>query len=125
MRNPFNFFAETLKQPAWVALWVFFLIIVNLASAAFWQEPLGKLIFITFLASAVLMMGLYSRFGYTKILGLGHILWVPLLIYLVTQMATVSGTFKTYLVTLSLSISVSLAFDVVDVWKYFSGNKGS
>lgn len=125
MKNPFYFFVETVKQPTWVAVWVFFLLAINLASAVFWAEPLGKLIFITFIASAVLMLSLYSRFGYAKILGLGHILWVPLLVYILTQMSAASGGFKSYLITLSVSIAISLAFDVVDVWQYFSGGKSA
>jgi len=81
MRNPFRFFVELMQQPVWIPIWLFFLMIINLVSLGFWHEPLAKLIFITFMISAMLMMGLYSRFGFEKILGLGHILWVPLLVY--------------------------------------------
>jgi hypothetical protein len=81
MRNPFRFFLELMRQPVWIPLWVFFLMLVNMASVAFWSEPLAKVIFITFMVSAALMMGLYARFGFSKILGLGHVLWIPLLIY--------------------------------------------
>jgi hypothetical protein len=56
--------------------------LVNVASLLYWSEPLAKIIFVTFMLSAMLMMGLYSKFGFEKILGLGHVLWVPLLAYL-------------------------------------------
>ncbi len=125
MRNPFRFFVELMQQPGWIPIWLFFLMIINVASLGFWHEPLAKLIFITFMTSAMLMMGLYSRFGFEKILGLGHILWVPLLVYVLTQLPIVEASFKSYLVVLSISIAISLAFDITDVWKYFTNRKSN
>ena len=93
--------------------------VINMASVSFWNEPLAKLIFFTFMISAMLMMGLYSRFGFEKILGLGHILWVPLLAYILMQLPNIEASFNIYLIVLSVSIAISLAFDIVDVWKFF------
>lgn len=123
MRNPFGFFVELMQQPVWVPIWVFLLMIVNVASLGFWHEPLAKLIFIIFMISAMLMMGLYSRFGFEKILGLGHILWIPLLVYVFIQMPTIEGSFKRYLLVFSASIAISLMFDIIDVMKYFTHRK--
>ena len=125
MRNPFGFFSELLQQPAWISVWVFLLMLVNVASLWFWNEPLAKVVFVTFMLSAMLMMGLYSKFGFEKILGLGHILWVPLLVYMLMTLPAANGDFKSYLIILSLSMAVSLVFDSIDVWKYFSVRKSS
>ncbi len=125
MRNPLRFFVELMQQPIWIPIWLFFLMIINVASLGFWHEPLAKIIFITFMTSAMLMMGLYSRFGFEKILGLGHILWVPLLVYVLTQLPIVEAFFKSYLVVLSISLAISLAFDITDVWKYFTNRKST
>jgi len=120
MRNPFRFFVELVQQPVWIPIWVFYLMVINMVSVGFWHEPSAKLIFITFMISAMLMMGLYSRFGFEKILGLGHIVWVPLLVHVLMQLSAVEASFKSYLVVLSVSIALSLAFDIADVWKYFT-----
>jgi len=125
MRNPFKFFVELMQQPVWIPIWVFYLMVINMVSVGFWDEPLAKLIFITFMISAMLMMGLYSRFGFEKILGLGHIVWVPLLVYVLMQLPAVEASFKSYLVVLSVSIAISLAFDIIDVWKYFTNRKST
>lgn len=125
MRNPFRFFVELMQQPIWVPVWVLILAIVNVASVGFWSEPLAKAIFVTFMLSAMLMMGIYSRFGFEKILGLGHILWIPLLAWVLMEIPTAQAAFKSYLITLSISMVVSLALDIVDVWKYFTSRKGS
>jgi hypothetical protein len=123
MRNPLRFFVELLQQPVWVPIWVFLLMVINVASLGFWHEPLAKLIFITFMMSAMLMMGLYSKFGFEKILGLGHVLWIPLLVYILMQIPFVKAPFKNYLLALSISIAISLVFDIIDVWKYSQSKK--
>ncbi len=125
MRNPFRFFVELMQQPVWIPVWVLILMIVNVASLGFWNEPLAKVIFVTFMLSAMLMMGLYSRFGFGKILGMGHIPWIPLLVYVLTEIPTAGDTFKSYLIILSTSIVISLLFDIVDVWKYYASRKST
>ncbi|MBS0159793.1 MAG: hypothetical protein JSS26_14545 [Nitrospira sp.] len=119
MRNPLRFFIELLQQPLWVSLWVLSLMLANMASLAFWQEAVARLILMTFLASAMLMMGLYSRYGFTKILGLGHVPWIPLLAYVVMQIPAAEASFKRYLLILSVSMVISLVLDTIDVWNYF------
>ncbi len=119
MRNPLRFFVELMQQPLWVSLWVLFLMLVNMASLVFWQEAVAQLIFMNFLASAMLMMGLYARFGYTKILGLGHVPWIPLLAYMIIQIPAAEASFRRYLLVLSISMAISLVLDTIDVWKYF------
>ncbi|MBP6264030.1 MAG: hypothetical protein KA426_12335 [Nitrospira sp.] len=120
MRSPLGFFIQLTEQPLWVSLWVLFLMLVNMASLAFWQEALARLILMNFLASAMLMMGLYARFGFAKILGLGHLPWVPLLAYLMIQIPAAEASFKHYLQVLSVSMALSLVLDTIDVWTYFS-----
>jgi len=123
MRNPFRFITELMQQPVWIPVWVLFLMIINVASVAFWDELLAKVIFVVFMLSAILMMGLYSKFGYKKILGLGHILWIPLLVCLMIKIPSATDIFKSYLIILSISIVISLVLDTGDVWKYFSNRE--
>ncbi len=125
MRNPLRFFVELIQQPIWVSIWLLFLMIVNFASVAFWNELLAKVILITFVLSAIFMMGLYSRFGLEKILGLGHILWIPLLVYVLIEIPAAEGAFKSYLIILLISITISLVFDIIDVWRYFTSPKNT
>ena len=123
MRNPFKFFVELMQQPIWIPAWVMALMVVNIASLGFWSESLAKAILITFMISAMLMMGLYSRFGFEKVLSMGHILWIPLLVYVLIQIPNAASGFKSYLMIWSLFTAISLVFDVVDVWKYFTTQK--
>ncbi len=119
MRNPFLFFIDLLKQPRWVAIWVALLAIANMASLLFWSDPIAKLIFATFIVSAMVMMALYSYFGFEKILGIGHIFWLFLLPYILLHLGRVDASFSLYLGILAVFLAISLVFDVVDVWRYF------
>jgi hypothetical protein len=119
MRNPLLFFADLARQPLWVSIWVAILALVNVASVLFWSTLVAKVVLITFLLSAFMMMALYSYYGFEKILGLGHIFWVFLLPYILLQIPNTDGGFFWYLVALSILLSISLALDTVDVWKYF------
>ena len=119
MKNPLGFFVELLKQPVWVSIWVLYLMVINIASITFLAEPLAQLTFIIFMMSAVIMMTLYSHFGFEKILGLGHILWIPLTLYISTKLPVADVAFNYYLIALVVSLVISLFFDIVDVWKYF------
>lgn len=123
MKNPFRFFGDLLRQPVWIPAWVSWLVVINLASVGYWEEPLARIILGTFLLSAMLLMALYARFGFEKILGLGHVLWVALLPYLLVSIPGSGPGFQAYLVALAASIAVSLVFDILDVWKYFAARR--
>ncbi len=120
MRNPLGFFRELLQQPTWIPIWVGLLMMINMGSLAFWDEPLARWILGVFMASSMLMMGLYARFGLEKILGLGHVLWILLLPVVLLAIPGADGGFRTFLVVWAVATTISLVFDVVDVWKHFS-----
>ena len=123
MRNPLLFFTDLAKQPMWVSIWVTILALANIASLYFWPAFLVKVIFVTFMVSAVTMMALYSYFGFEKILGIGHVFWVFLVPYILLQLPHTDGIFFAYLVTLSAVLTISLVLDATDVWKYFHGTR--
>lgn len=123
MRNPFVFFSELMQQPIWVLIWVIFLVTVASASILFWTKPLAKATLVTLIVSVMLMLGLYSWFGYEKILGIGHIFMIPLLVYVLMEIPREKNPFKGYLIVLAISLIISLLFDIVDVWTYFNNQK--
>jgi hypothetical protein len=119
MRNPFLFFVDLAKQPLRVSVWVVILALANIASLLFWAAPVAKIIFLTFVLSAISMMILYSCFGFQKILGIAHIFWIYLVPFMLLQLVYANGIFFLYLITLSLLLTISLVIDAIDVWKYF------
>lgn len=119
MTNPFLFFSEILRQPTWIVIWVAILMSANLTSLLFWDEWLAKIIFATFLISACAMLLMFSMVGYQRVLGLAHILWIPLLYFVLREIPLVEGGYKAYLLALAACNGLSLVFDVRDVWLHF------
>ena len=79
----FNFFKAMLLMPKpWVA-WVGLLMAVNMVVPVFFMARLeAKVVLATMMASAGLMMFIFAQKGFVRLLGLGHILWIPLIFWL-------------------------------------------
>lgn len=121
--------------PAWVFWWVNFLGIVNIAAVLFllrWNDGrirFGRIeavfILLALAGSIVLIEVLFRQFGYSRILGLSHILmWTPLAIYIWKRLPRYprSTPFGIYLRVLLATICASLVFDYVDFVRYLSGD---
>ena len=119
MTNPRMFFVELSRQPLWITIWVAMLVAANVTSLLFWDEHVAKTIFGTFLISATAMMLMFSMIGYQRVLGLAHVLWIPLLYFVVREIPLAEGGYKTYLIILASCNGLSLVFDVRDVWIHF------
>ena len=122
--------------PQWLHVWLNWMMVANLASLLFlvrWQG--GKLrlghieayaIVAAMIGATILMTWLFDRFGYVRLLGLGHIpFWTPLAIYLWTRLPhhPVNSPFGIYLRIFLATIAISLAFDYVDVARYLAGDR--
>lgn len=117
---PMGFMADLFKQKLWIIVWVNILMAVNLAGVFFWQQPVAQVVFYTFMVTAAFMMLLYYKFGFERILGLGHVLWLLLVPYLVLEYSQLSGAISYYVLSVIIVNSISLLFDINDVYIYFS-----
>jgi hypothetical protein len=68
---------------------------------------------------------LTALFGFTRILGFGHLLWIPLIVYLAGQLDyqpanTLHGMWIRVVILLN---SVSLVLDTWNVIQYFRGDR--
>ena len=68
---------------------------------------------------------LTSHFGFTRILGLGHLPWLPLLAWLVFRLESIPAedVFGLWIRGVLLINSVSLLLDVADVVRYAIGDR--
>ena len=113
-----------LTMPVHWQLWLLLLVSMNLVVPLFFLDRIEALLVIgALLLSMTLMTVLTGRFGFTRILGLGHILWVPLLVFLSTRLDTIPpddvyGLWVRALITLN---TLSLVVDAVDVIRYIAG----
>ena len=121
--------------PAWISWWINWIGVINIAAVVFfarWRE--GRLRFghieaVYILAALVAVIVaieiLFRQFGYTRILGLSHVLiWTPLAIYLWRRLSLHprNTVFGIYLRVLLVTIVVALAFDYADVVRFLTGD---
>ncbi len=107
-------------------LWLSLLVAANVFVPLFYFQQLeAQIVLGTMEANMALMTFLTSRFGFTRILGLGHIFWIPLLSFLLTRLGNfpVGDAYGAWLRALIVVNSGSLLIDTVDVIRYLAGDR--
>ena len=107
-------------------LWLMLLAVLNLVVPLFHLgRSEARVVLAVMLVNAVAMTLLTGLAGFTRLLGLGHFLWFPLLYYLWTRLGEIpAGDFYgTWLRALMGANAISLVIDVVDVARYAAGDR--
>jgi len=116
-----------LAMPTHWQLWLALLVGTNLVAPLFFIERVEAQAAIgAFLASLLLMTVLTARFGFSRILGLGHVAWVPLLGFLLQRLSEVPAgdAFGLWLRALIVLDATSLVIDALDVVRFVRGERG-
>ncbi len=109
-----------------VRLWLMVLVAANLIVPVFYLPRLEAWVTIgVFFASAVLMTMLTALFGFTRVLGAGHILWIPLMLWLWTRLDAIPSDdpFGIWIRILMILNGISLVIDMADVARYIGGDR--
>jgi len=115
-----------LRSPEWVLIWVQVMVgvlAVGLLFTLFRHE--ARAILLGVVLGMAMTVVIYGQFGFTRILGVGHILfWTPTLFYMFSLQGTAS-VIKTWFgrwMWLAIAVMViSLAFDYADLLRYMFG----
>ena len=124
MRGFIRFNKGVMKMPLQWRLWLLVLVSLNAVVPLFFLGRLeAQLVLGAFFTSMVLFSVLTARFGFTRLLGLGHLAWIPLLIFLSTRLDVVPGDefFGIWMRALIALNGISLVIDTVDVIRYIAG----
>ncbi len=126
MRAFLKFNKGILRMPLQWRLWMMLLMTANVVVPLFFLGRLeAQVILVATLSSLVLFTLLTARGGFTRLLGLGHLPWVPLIWFLVTRLGEVPpddfyGIWIRAVIALN---ATSLAIDAVDVIRYVAGDR--
>ncbi|MEE9213079.1 MAG: hypothetical protein V3U29_10550 [Phycisphaeraceae bacterium] len=126
MRAFITFHKGLLKSPIRVRLWLMLLVVFNLVVPLFFLDRLeAQVVLAALLASMLLMTVLTGLTGFTRLLGLGHILWVPMLWFLWGRLGQIPAddAFGLWLRVLMILNAISLVVDGVDVIRYIAGDR--
>ena len=115
-----------LKMPLHWRLWMMLLFAANAVAPLFLlQHVEARVVLLAFFANISLMTFLTARFGFTRILGLAHIFWVPMLGFLFTRLADIpaSDAVGIWIRTLFVVDGISLVIDTADAIRFISGDR--
>ena len=109
---------------AGLAVWTTVLLLANMVVPLFFITTLeGQLVLAAAMAGAISQMAIFASKGFVRLLGIGHIFWVPLLAWLWTRLDGFPPDDPRTIWTTALLLlnGVSLIIDVRDVWQYLGG----
>ena len=120
-------------QPAWVQYWVTWMavaivgtFVLLLFSKATRRDAI--IILLANVAVYFVMMWLYEKVGFVRLLGIVHIVfWTPLAVYLWLRLKddAITAPFRQIIWIFLATILASLAFDFADVARYMFGERAS
>lgn len=126
MRAFIKFNRGVMKMPVLVRLWLMLLVALNLVVPLFSLDRLeAQVVVVTFVASVMLMTVLTASLGFNRLLGLGHIFWIPLMYFLWLRLdqIPVDEPFGLWIRALMVANAISLVIDTIDVTRYISGER--
>ncbi len=107
-------------------IWLMMLMFVNsVMPLFFFQQIEAQLTFASFILGASIGMVLFKMQGFTRLLGLMHIPWFPLIYFLIGRMGQIpmDSMFGIWMRVVILLNSISLVIDIIDVIRYLSGDR--
>ena len=120
----FNKGILTLAKP-W-QIWMALLVLVNMVLPLFFLgTPEATVVLVGIMASMSIMLVLFAKFGFVRLLGLGHVPWLFTVPWLWLQLGQTmqNGFFYYWLLSVVVLDSISLVIDAVDVARYAMGKR--
>jgi hypothetical protein len=125
MKALVDFLKNIFKMPAIWWPWMAGLPLINLASIFFLPRTEAWVVLGTGLLAATIMTVLHAKLGYVRLVGIGHFVWIPMLIWLVVRLAQIpEGTlFYNWLLAVIAMDTLSVFLDIVDFIRYLRGDR--
>jgi hypothetical protein len=106
--------------------WMGLLVAVNMVIPLYYIHTReAKVVLIAAMFGLMIMTAIFGAKGFVRLLGIGHIAWVPMIPWLWTRLDFTSfGSFFGYwLIAVIVLDSLSLIFDAVDILRYIRGER--
>ena len=107
-------------------VWVMALVVLNmLIPVFFYDRPEAQWTFAAFIAGGMIGLILVKIQGFTRLLGLMHVLWVPLVAWLALRLDHIPADdfFGMWVRVLIVINGISLIIDAIDVVRYLKGER--
>ncbi len=107
-------------------LWLGTLIALNmLMPILFIQTREAQVVLFSMMVGMTIMTVIFKAKGFVRLLGLGHLPWIPMIPWLWTRLdlTSIDGLFEYWLIAVITLNSITVIIDAVDVWRYVKGER--
>ena len=126
MKAVIGFTKGLMSMPMLWPVWLGLLVAVNVAGPIYFFEALeAKVVLAAFLASAALMTAIFATKGFVRLLGIGHIFWVPMVPWLWIRLDQVGpgDPIGYWMIAVVIADGISVIIDAIDVLRYLKGER--
>lgn len=126
MKSIMNFTKTMLIMPIHWQVWLGVLVTANIVVPIFFIHTLeAQVVLATAIVGLIIMAGIFSMKGFVRLMGIGHIGWLPLVFWLGMRLehAPADSLLGYWLMTVIVLDSLSLFIDTTDVLRYVKGER--
>lgn len=125
MKSMMKFMGTMMRLPMPWPVWIMGLMVVNGAWPMLFLGSLeARVVLAAMIFGAVVQSSLFSRLGFVRLLGVGHVLWLGMVpwIWLRVDQAATPGM-RNWMMAVVVMNGISLVIDVIDVVRYMMGDR--
>ncbi len=126
MKAMFGFMKTMMLLPKPGLAWMGLLIGVNIVVPLYFIQTLeAKVVLAAMICGLLIMTAVFGAKGFVRLLGIGHIAWVPMIPWLIIRLGNTSfeSFFGYWLAAIIVLNFVSLIIDGIDVLRYIRGER--
>lgn len=114
-----------LRFPTPKNLWSVLILTVNSGALIFILTIYGQIVLAANMGGIAIMTAIYKKQGFVRLLGIGHIFWVPMLIWIALNLPdkTTDPALYWWIVSLLITNSACLLVDLTDLVRYVNGDR--
>ena len=106
-------------------IWAVLLMLVNGGALLFIHTSYGQIALVAVCAAVLAMSIIYARLGFVRLLGVGHVFWIPMLIWFAMDLPdrTAQPWLYHWVICLLVCNSISLVIDTIDMVRFIRGER--
>ncbi|MEP3279238.1 MAG: hypothetical protein ABJN26_13140 [Stappiaceae bacterium] len=126
LKSALEIFGIVYLRFSWLPrLWCVWLVGINAAALLFITHIEAQVVLIVTAVSVIIQSVIYSKTGFTRILGMAHILWLPMFAWMATRTGEIASTpgMTFWVLLLFLTNAICLIIDFIDAGRFQRGER--
>lgn len=107
-------------------VWIATLMFLNMIAPLFFlARPEAQAVLAATMAAALIQMAIFKAKGFVRLLGIGHLPWLPVVLWLMSRTDAIGDEtlFGRWILAVIVFDGLSLVIDAIDVGRYVAGDR--